>query len=105
LIRAAERFDPRSGTLSSTFAARCIEQAIRDALIRPASTIRLPARMGRLVSQWPRAVRALGCELGRVLLVMESMGTTDCLEAPRTGTRADQRSEHPAGGSLVRGQG
>jgi RNA polymerase primary sigma factor len=65
LIRAAEGFDPRFGTRFSTYAGCCIRRAIREALIRTSSTIRLPERVFILLMKWRRAKRELGSELGR----------------------------------------
>jgi RNA polymerase primary sigma factor len=64
LIRAVERFDPAVGVRFSTFAACCIKTAIRDALTRTASTVRLPAHIVRLLAKWRQVERHLCREFG-----------------------------------------
>jgi RNA polymerase primary sigma factor len=59
LIRAAEDYDPDYGTRFSTYAGYWIKQAIRDALINRAATIRLPAHIVRLLTRWDRAEQFL----------------------------------------------
>jgi RNA polymerase primary sigma factor len=65
LIRAAAEFDPSFGARFSTYAGCWISQAIREALIQTASTIRVPEGMVGLLKKWRRAEWALGRELGR----------------------------------------
>ena len=64
LIRAVERFDPAAGVRFSTFAACCIKTAIRDALTRTASTVRLPAHIVKLLARWRQVERRLCREFG-----------------------------------------
>ena len=80
LIRAAEEFDPAFGTRFSTYASYWIKQAIRHALTNTTATIRLPAHMVTLLSQWRKAERALARELGRAPSFDEvaiTLGLTD----------------------------
>ncbi len=65
LIRGAEGFDPRFGTRFGTYACYWIKESIRHALITTTSTIRLPARMVRLLTKWRRAELSLYRESGR----------------------------------------
>jgi RNA polymerase primary sigma factor len=59
LIRAAEDFDPKFGTLFSTYAAYWVKQAIRDALYNRTAAIRLPVYMVKLLTRWRRTERTL----------------------------------------------
>lgn len=63
LIRAAQDYDPAFGTRFSTYASHWIRQAIRQALIETAATIRLPAHMVGLLTKWQRAEKTLRREL------------------------------------------
>jgi RNA polymerase sigma factor (sigma-70 family) len=65
LIRAADKFDPRFGTRFRTYAAPCIKEAIRSALMNATPTIRLPRYMIRLLTTWMRAERSSAREFGR----------------------------------------
>lgn len=65
LIRAADLFDPSRGARFGTYASYWIKQAIRDAVIKTASTVRLPNHMFGLLSRWNRAHRSLARALGR----------------------------------------
>jgi RNA polymerase primary sigma factor len=65
LLRAVEGFDPDRNTPFSTYAIYWIKQSIRQALIRTARTIRLPAHMHYLLCRWRQADAALRGELGR----------------------------------------
>jgi RNA polymerase primary sigma factor len=65
LIRAAELFDPSSGTRFGTYAVYWVKQSIGRGLVNTAPTIRLPARMARLLVRWHLATAALREELGR----------------------------------------
>jgi RNA polymerase primary sigma factor len=80
LIRAVGAFDPRFGTRFGTYAVCWIRQAIRDALVHRASTIRLPEHMVGLLAKWRRAEQAIGRELGRAPSfdeIASSLGLSD----------------------------
>jgi RNA polymerase primary sigma factor len=65
LLRAAEAFDASMNTRFSTYAVYWVKQSIRRALINSARTIRLPAYMMQLLTEWRRATTKLHEEFGR----------------------------------------
>ncbi len=65
LMRAAEGFDPSLGTRFSTYAAYWIRQSVKRGLINSGKTIRVPAYMAQLLTEWRRATAQLQEELGR----------------------------------------
>jgi RNA polymerase primary sigma factor len=65
LIRAVERFQPAYGTRFGTYASYWIKQAIRDAVCKSASLIRLPSHVVALMGRLRKAERSLGRELAR----------------------------------------
>jgi RNA polymerase primary sigma factor len=83
LIRAADLFDPSHGARFGTYASYWIKQAIRDAVIKTASTIRLPNHMFGLLSRWKRAERALARGLGREPQFEEVCDELDLTESQR----------------------
>jgi RNA polymerase primary sigma factor len=64
LIRATEEYDPTFGTRFSTYAGYWIRQAIGQALMNTAATIRLPSHVVVLLGRWRRTERRLRRELG-----------------------------------------
>jgi RNA polymerase primary sigma factor len=65
LIRAVEAFDPEMNTRFSTYASFWIRQSMKRAVINTGKTIRVPAYMAQLLSEWRRASAALNDQLGR----------------------------------------
>jgi RNA polymerase primary sigma factor len=65
LMRAAEAFDPEMGTRFSTYASYWIKQSIRRGVINSGKTVRLPAYMAQMLTEWRRAAAHLREELGR----------------------------------------
>jgi RNA polymerase primary sigma factor len=66
LLRATEGFDPSMNTRFSTYASFWIKQSMKRAVVNTAKTVRLPAYMVQLLSEWRRAGARLQEELGRV---------------------------------------
>jgi RNA polymerase primary sigma factor len=65
LLRAVEGYDPSMNTRFSTYAAFWIRQSMRRAVVNTAKTVRLPAYMAQLLTEWRRATAQLHEELGR----------------------------------------
>ena len=65
LLRAVEGFDPGMNTRFSTYASYWIKQSIKRGLINTGKTIRIPAYMAQLLTEWRRASAQLQEELGR----------------------------------------
>jgi RNA polymerase primary sigma factor len=65
LLRAVEGFDPEMNTRFSTYASYWIKQSIKRGLINSGKTIRIPAYMAQLLTEWRRATAQLQEELGR----------------------------------------
>src|SRR5919199_1101521 len=55
LLRAVEGYDPSMNTRFSTYASFWIKQSIKRTLINTAKTVRLPAYMVQLLTEWRRA--------------------------------------------------
>jgi RNA polymerase primary sigma factor len=65
LMRAAEAFDPDQGTRFSTYACYWIKQSIKRGVQNGGKTVRVPAYMAQLLTEWRRAAVQLQEELGR----------------------------------------
>jgi RNA polymerase primary sigma factor len=65
LLRAVEGYDPSMNTRFSTYAAFWIKQSMKRAVVNTAKTVRLPAYMVQLLTEWRRASARLQEELGR----------------------------------------
>jgi RNA polymerase primary sigma factor len=65
LLRAVEGFDPSMNTRFSTYAGYWIKQSIKRALINTGKTIRIPAYMAQLLTEWRRATAELQETHGR----------------------------------------
>ena len=65
LLRAVESYDPEMNTRFSTYASYWIKQSIKRGLVNTAKTVRVPAYMVEVVTQWRRAMNKLTDELGR----------------------------------------
>jgi RNA polymerase primary sigma factor len=65
LLHAAECFDPEMNTRFSTYAGFWIKQSMRRAVINCGKTIRLPAYMVMMLSDWRRATAELQEKMGR----------------------------------------
>jgi RNA polymerase primary sigma factor len=65
LMRAVEAFDAGAGTRFSTYASYWIKQSIKRGLLNGGKTVRVPAYMAQLLSEWWRASVQLQEKLGR----------------------------------------
>src|ERR1700689_1198536 len=65
LLRAVEGYDPSMNTRFSTYASFWIKQSMKRAVVNTAKTVRLPAYMVQLLTEWRRASARLQEELGR----------------------------------------
>ena len=65
LMRAVESFDPSMNTRFSTYGSYWIKQSMRRAVVNTAKTIRIPAYMVEMLTQWRRATTKLQTELDR----------------------------------------
>ena len=57
LLRAVEGYDPSMNTRFSTYASFWIKQSMKRAVVNTAKTVRLPAYMVQLLTEWLRAPR------------------------------------------------
>src|SRR5919199_4112341 len=64
LLRAVEGFDPSMNTRFSTYAGYWIKQSIKRALINSGKTIRIPAYMNQLLTEWRRPAGGLQAGVG-----------------------------------------
>ena len=71
LIRAVDYFDPDRGTRFSTYAAWCIKQSIKRALLANVQPVHIPTYMVALMNQWRHTMAELENRLGRTLDVEE----------------------------------
>jgi RNA polymerase primary sigma factor len=65
LLRAVEGYDPSMNTRFSTYASYWIKQSMKRAVDNTGKTVRLPAYMVQLLTEWRRAAARLQEELGR----------------------------------------
>jgi len=65
LLRAVEGYDPSMNKRFSTYASFWIKQSMKRAVVNTAKTVRLPAYMVQLLTEWRRAAVRLQEELGR----------------------------------------
>jgi RNA polymerase primary sigma factor len=65
LLKAVSRFSPDQGCKFSTYASWWIKQTIRRALINKVKSVRVPAYMVEILTQWRKTGSALAQKLGR----------------------------------------
>jgi RNA polymerase primary sigma factor len=65
LLKAVSRFSPDQGCKFSTYASWWIKQTIRRALINKVKSVRVPAYMVEILTQWRKTGAALSQKLGR----------------------------------------
>ena len=64
LLKAVERFKPTEGRFS-TYATWWIKQSIRRAITNTVKTVRIPAYMVEIITQWKNAMTTLTSRFGR----------------------------------------
>jgi RNA polymerase primary sigma factor len=77
LIHAVRKFDPERGNAFSTYAVWWIKQAIRKALTNSSKTVRIPAYMRQIISNWRDVALKLEAENGRPPSVAEIVVALD----------------------------
>jgi RNA polymerase primary sigma factor len=97
LLKAVGRFRPGQGCKFSTYASWWIKQTIRRALINKVKSVRVPAYMVELLSQWRRKGAEMSQKLGRDATPEEISRALKLTPSRRTAVRLALSASSPIG--------